>query len=138
MAYNNDFYCILLLFCGNCVRGLLAIPCGWLLYTSWTVCCQLFLHQSLLFDTDTVLFSIQERAKYHKNEIQQAVQQLEQQFLEFDPSPENLSADNLAIIAANVIAKKAAVTSATISYKIEEMHDSFKFKYTRLVRRKGR
>ena len=55
--------------------------------------------------------------------------------MEFDPSPENLSADNLAIIAANVIAKKAAVTSATISYKIEEMHDSFKFKYTRLVRR---
>ena len=36
---------------------------------------------------------------------------------------------------ANVTAKKAAVTSATISYKIEEMHDSFKFKYTRLVRR---
>ena len=36
---------------------------------------------------------------------------------------------------ANVTAKKAAVTSATISYKIEEMHNSFKFKYTRLVRR---
>ena len=29
----------------------------------------------------------------------------------------------------NVIAKKAAVTSATISYKMEEMHDSSKFKY---------
>ena len=29
----------------------------------------------------------------------------------------------------NVIAKKAAVTSATISYKMEEMHDSLKFKY---------
>ena len=55
--------------------------------------------------------------------------------MEFDPSPENLSAENLAIIVANVTAKKAAVTSATISYKIEEMHDSFKFKYTRLVRR---
>ena len=27
------------------------------------------------------------------------------------------------------------MTSATISYKIEEMQDSFKFKYTRLVRR---
>ena len=55
--------------------------------------------------------------------------------MEFDPSPENLSAVNVATIAANVTAKKAAVTSATISYKIEEMHDSFKFKYTRLVRR---
>ena len=30
----------------------------------------------------------------------------------------------------NVIAKKAAVTSATISYKMEEIHDSSKFKYT--------
>ena len=27
------------------------------------------------------------------------------------------------------------MTSATIIYKIEEMHDLFKFKYTRLVRR---
>ena len=27
-----------------------------------------------------------------------------------------------------VTAKEAVVTSATISYKIEEMHDSFKFK----------
>ena len=41
----------------------------------------------------------------------------------------------MATIVAIVTAKKAAVTSATISYKIEEMHDSFKFKYTRLVRR---
>ena len=55
--------------------------------------------------------------------------------MEFDPSPENLSAENVATIAANVTAKKAVVTSATISYKIEEMHDLFKFKYTRLVRR---
>ena len=61
--------------------------------------------------------------------IQQAVQQLEQQFLEFDSSPENLSAENLATIVANVIAKKAAVTSATISYKMEEIYDSSKFKY---------
>ena len=60
---------------------------------------------------------MQERTTYHENEIWQAVQQLEQQFLEFDSSPENLSAENLATIVANVIAKKAAVTSATISYK---------------------
>ena len=49
--------------------------------------------------------------------------------MEFDSSPENLSAENLATIVANVIAKKAAVTSATISYKIEEINDSSKFKY---------
>ena len=49
--------------------------------------------------------------------------------MEFDSSPENLSAENLATIVANVIAKKAAVTSATISYKMEEIHDSSKFKY---------
>ena len=72
---------------------------------------------------------MQERTTYHEKEIWQAVQQLEQQFLEFDSSPENLSAENLATIVANVIAKKAAVTSATISYKMEEIHDSSKFKY---------
>ena len=49
--------------------------------------------------------------------------------MESDSSPENLSAENLATIVANVIAKKAAVTSATISYKMEEMCDSSKFKY---------
>ena len=49
--------------------------------------------------------------------------------MEFDSSPEKLSAENLATIVANVIAKKAAVTSATISYKMEEIHDSSKFKY---------
>ena len=49
--------------------------------------------------------------------------------MEFDLSLENLSAENLATIVANVTAKKAAVTSATISYKMEKMHDSSKFKY---------
>ena len=48
---------------------------------------------------------MQERTTYHENEIWQAVRQLEQQFLEFDSSPENLSAENLATIVANVIAK---------------------------------
>ena len=76
---------------------------------------------------------MQERTTYHENGIWQAVQQLEQQFLEFDSSPENLSAENLATIVANVIAKKAAVTSATISCKMEEMHDSSKFKYKRVM-----
>ena len=71
---------------------------------------------------------MQERTTYYEIEIREAIQQLEQQFLEFDSSPENLSAENLATIVANVIAKKAAVTSATISYKIGEMHDSFNFK----------
>ena len=83
------------------------------------ICLQLSLHQSLLLNTDTVLFSMQERTTYHENEIRQAVQQLEQQFLEFDSSPENLSAENLATVVA----------SATISCKMEEMHDSSKFKY---------
>ena len=49
--------------------------------------------------------------------------------MELDSSPENLSAENLATVVANVTAKKAAVTSATLSYKMEEMHDSLKFKY---------
>ena len=39
--------------------------------------------------------------------------------MEFDSSPENLSAENLATIVA----------SATITYKMEEMHDSSKFKH---------
>ena len=39
--------------------------------------------------------------------------------MEFDSSPENLSAENLATIVA----------SATISCKMEEMHDSSKFKH---------
>ena len=51
--------------------------------------------------------------------------------MELDSSPENLSAENLATVVANVTAKKAAVTSATLSYKMEEMHDSLKFKHKR-------
>ena len=58
---------------------------------------------------------MQERTTYHEKEIWQAVQQQEQQFLEFDSSPENLSAENLATIVANVIAKKAAVTLVPLS-----------------------
>ena len=72
---------------------------------------------------------MQERTAYHEKEIWQAVQQQEQQFLEFVSSSKNLSAENLATLVANVISKKAAVTSATISYKMEEIHDSSKFKY---------
>ena len=63
--------------------------------------------------------------------MQHAVQQLEQEFLEFDTSQENLTAEDLATILANVAAKKAAVTSATISHKMEEMRDSLEFKYKR-------
>ena len=51
--------------------------------------------------------------------------------MEFDSSSENLSAGDLATIVANVTAKKAAVISATISHKMEEMHDSLEFKYKR-------
>ena len=49
---------------------------------------------------------MQERTTYHENEIRQAVQQLEQQFLEFDSSPENLSAENLATIVAIMLLLK--------------------------------
>ena len=56
--------------------------------------------------------------------------------MELDSSPENLSAENLATVVANVTAKKAAVTSATLSYKMEEMHDSLKFKYGPLLVRR--
>ena len=58
---------------------------------------------------------MQERTTYYEIEIREAIQQLEQQFLEFDSSPENLSAENLATIVANVIAKKAAVTLVPLS-----------------------
>ena len=51
--------------------------------------------------------------------------------MEFDSSPKYLSAENLATIVPNVTAKKAAMTSATISYKMEEMHGSLKFKNKR-------
>lgn len=63
--------------------------------------------------------------------MQHAVQQLEEQFLELDSSTENLTSEHLATIIANVTAKKAAVTSATISQKIDEIHDSLEFKYKR-------
>ena len=51
--------------------------------------------------------------------------------MEFDSSPKYLAAENLATIVPNVTAKKAAMTSATISYKMEEMHGSLKFKNKR-------
>ena len=46
--------------------------------------------------------------------------------MKFDPSSENLSAENVTTIVANVTAKEAV----NISYKIKEMHVSLKFKYT--------
>ena len=73
---------------------------------------------------------MQERTTYHEKEIWQAVQQQEQQFLEFDSSFRKIISRKFSHNCGyNVIAKKAAVTSATISYKMEEIHDSSKFKY---------
>ena len=46
--------------------------------------------------------------------------------MKFDPSSENLSAENVTTIVANVTAKEAV----NISYKIKEMHVSLKFNYT--------
>ena len=51
--------------------------------------------------------------------------------MEFNSSPKYLSAENLATIVPNVTAKKAAMTSATISYEMEEMHGSLKLKNKR-------
>ena len=55
-----------------------------------------------------ILFSFLFRKEQHitKNEIQQVVQQLEQQFEEFDSSPENLSAENVATIVAKLLPKR--------------------------------
>ncbi|XP_066018065.1 uncharacterized protein [Pocillopora verrucosa] len=49
---------------------------------------------------------IEQKCIQERNEVQQAVQQLEQQFLEFDSSPENLSAENLATIVAIMLLLK--------------------------------
>nr|XP_058954908.1 uncharacterized protein LOC131782212 [Pocillopora verrucosa] len=49
---------------------------------------------------------MEQKCIQERNEVQQAVQQLEQQFLEFDSSPENLSAENLATIVAIMLLLK--------------------------------
>lgn len=78
-----------------------------------------------------VVFCLQERQAQYEDEMQQAVQQLEEQFLELDCSQENLTKEQLATIISNVTAKNAAVTSTSINQKIDEMHDSLEFKYKR-------
>ena len=78
-----------------------------------------------------MLFFRQERAAQYEGEMQLAVQQLEEEFLELDLPPENLTTEQLASIVTNVTAKKVAVTGTTINQKIDEMHDSLEFKYKR-------
>lgn len=74
---------------------------------------------------------MQERAAQYEGEMQLAVQQLEEEFLELDLPPENLTTEQLASIVTNVTAKRVAVTGTTINQKIDEMHDSLEFKYKR-------
>ena len=58
---------------------------------------------------------MQERTTYHEKEISQAVQQHEQQFLEFDSSSENLSAKNLATIVAIMLLLKRLLWQVPLS-----------------------
>ena len=74
---------------------------------------------------------MKERAARYEGEMQLAVQQLEEEFLELELPPENLTTEQLATIVTNVTAKKIAITGATINQKIDEMHDSLEFKYKR-------
>ena len=65
--------------------------------------------------------------------MQHAVQQLEEQMFVFEslPEQEHVTREQLSAIISSVTANKAAVTSASISHKIHEMHDSLEFKYKR-------
>ena len=74
---------------------------------------------------------MKERAARYEGEMQLAVQQLEEEFLELELPPENLTTEQLATIVTNVTAKKIAITGATINQKIDIMHDSLEFKYKR-------
>lgn len=84
-----------------------------------------------LLPTNSAIISPQQRQAQYEEEMQKAVQQLEEEFLELDSSPETLTKEDLATIITNVTAKNAAVTSTSISQKIDEMHDSLEFKYKR-------
>lgn len=63
--------------------------------------------------------------------MQLAVQELEEQCLELDLPPENLTTEQLASIVTNVTAKKVTITGTAINQKIDQMHDSLEFKYKR-------
>lgn len=90
------------------------------------------------FPTDpswiTKLFSLiiqQEREAYFEQEIQQAVQRLEEQFYEFESLPEHVTREQLTSIIRSIAVNKAAVTNASISQKIQQIQDLLEFKYKR-------
>ena len=80
----------------------------------------------------TKLFSLiiqQEREAYFEQEIQQAVQRLEEQFYEFESLPEHVTREQLTSIIRSIAVNKAAVTNASISQKIQQIQDLLEFKY---------
>ena len=82
----------------------------------------------------TKLFSLiiqQEREAYFEQEIQQAVQRLEEQFYEFESLPEHVTREQLTSIIRSIAVNKAAVTNASISQKIQQIQDLLEFKYKR-------
>ena len=82
----------------------------------------------------TKLFSLiiqQEREAYFEQEIQQAVQRLEEQFYEFESLPEHVTREQLTSIIRSIAVDKAAVTNASISQKIQQIQDLLEFKYKR-------
>ena len=82
----------------------------------------------------TKLFSLiiqQEREAYFEQEIQQAVQRLEEQFYEFESLPEHVTREQLTSIIRSIAVNKAAVTDASISQKIQQIQDLLEFKYKR-------
>ena len=82
----------------------------------------------------TKLFSLiiqQEREAYFEQEIQQAVQWLEEQFYEFESLPEHVTREQLTSIIRSIAVNKAAVTNASISQKIQQIQDLLEFKYKR-------
>ena len=82
----------------------------------------------------TKLFSLiiqQEREAYFEQEIQQAVQRLEEQFYEFESLPEHVTREQLSSIIRSIAVNKAAVTNASISQKIQQIQDLLEFKYKR-------
>ena len=117
------FYSIWLLFCGNCFSSVLAIPCGWLLNTGLTVCFFFINHHYVTL----ILFSLLFRKEMKSNKLSS---NWSSSFLKFDSSRARklISIKFSHNCGYSVTAKKAAVTSATISYKIREMHDSFNFR----------
>ena len=102
------FYSIWLLFCGNCFSSVLAIPCGWLLNTGLTVC---FFFINHCYST-LILFSLLFRKEMKSNKLSS---NWSSSFLEFDSSPENLSAENLATIVAIMLLLKRLLWQAPLS-----------------------